>query len=239
MLSLAAGPAAADTIYRIDFQPNASFVGRAPVDFTGVESQASAADSAFGSDGVNTWNYLTLAPDPTYTANPSFNNLVTSLGAASAVGISFTGSLGSADDVPIDNSGSDGLENDYLVFDAGNASSSLTYTISGLPDSTAVTLYLYAPNFSSPRGYSLSVNGTSVNVLNSANAIVTVDTSASGTIAGTLDNLGHEGDFSGLQIDVSSSSAVPEPATWLFCGGGLLALALCWRRAGSGGPKRI
>src|SRR5436305_843262 len=94
-------------VIRVDFQPNAPFNVGPPINFTGVESKAAAANAAFGSDGVNTWNYLTVnvsngGNNPTVpSVNPSFVGLLDSTGAATSVGLSFTGNLLGADDQPI------------------------------------------------------------------------------------------------------------------------------------------
>jgi hypothetical protein len=214
-------------VISIDFQPNAPFGPNAPVDFTGVESQAATANPVFGNSNI--WNYLAIAPATTQTVNPSFSSLVNSAGVGTTVGLSFTGSLTAADDAPIDNSGSDGLENDYLLVNAAGASSSATYTITGLPANTSVTLYLYAPNFgashSQVRGDSFTVNGTPVTIAATGStddtALLTVTTDPSGDISGTwAANGSHEGDWSGMQL----AYVVPEPGAALLALLGLSSL---------------
>jgi uncharacterized protein (TIGR03437 family) len=197
----------AQEVIRVDFQPNAPFSGRPPVNFTGVESQAAAASPLFGTDGSNTWNYLSVAPGVLVT-NPSFSNLVDSTGATTNVGIAFTGVLFAADDNPIDNNASDGVENDYFAIGA----TPLSYVISGLPPNVQVTMYLYAPNFvlydsgnpvgQPSRAYTLTANGTTINVPSGPddNALATVTTDGSGNISGTWSTAGNEGDWSGFQL---------------------------------------
>ncbi len=129
-------------LIRVQMEPNAPFSGRTPLQFTGVESAAAGANPAFGSDGSNTWNYLTVAPSAE-TVNPSFDNLVDSAGSATDVSISFTGDVDSANDSPLDNNDSDALDNDYFLI----TTNTVDYTISGLPADTEVALYLYSPNF--------------------------------------------------------------------------------------------
>jgi len=226
----AVAPPAGAAVISVDFQPNSYFAGRAPVDFTGVESQAAAADPVFYASDI--WNHLSIAPDPTFTPNPSFSGLVDSAGNATSVGISFTGTVGSADDVPIDNSGSDAVENDYILIAPANT---VGYVISGLPADTSVALYLYAPNFGLPsgfnsltsRGYQFTANGNTITVNSgpSGNALAFVTTDAGGDISGVWSSGSNEGDLSGLQI------ATPEPSSVTLAAGGiLLALGGLLRR---------
>ena len=232
LIVLGSGMAARADVIRVDFQPNSAFSGRAPVNFNGVEAQAAAANPVFGSNGSNTWNYLSLAPYPTTTSNPSFSNLVNSAGAATTVGISFTGALSAADDSPIDNVGSDGVENDYFFIDAGSASATALYTITGLPANTQVALYLYSPNFRwfdsvnsvnrPSRAYTLTASGQTISVPSGTgtgnNALAFVQTNVLGQIVGTWSTAGNEGDWSGFQIAFSPATPAPEPAsTSLLC----------------------
>ena len=233
VLAALTAPARAGTIISVNFQPNAPFDGRAPVSFTGVESQAAAADPAFGASDI--WNDLSIAPDPTHTTNPSFSGLVDSTGATTGVGISFTGTIGSADDVPIDNSGSNAVENEYFLIWTGVTSTTAGYAINGLPADTQVALYLYAPNFTQygSRGYYLTANGSMITVPSgpSDNALAFVTTDASGDISGVWSTPpGLEGDFSGFQIAYSTGSAAPEPATFTLLGAALAGLGLLRRR---------
>lgn len=204
----------AQEVIRVQFEPNAAFSGRAPINFTGVESAAAAAYAAFGSSGSNTWNYCTIQP-AVATANPMCSNLVNSSGTPTGVSIQFTGNIEAANDNPVDTTGSDALENDYFLIDAGPASTTAQFKITGLPASRTVYLYLYAPNFSNnnsanptgqpSRGYTLTfTNGTTINVSSGSNdnALATVTTDSSGTISGTWSTAGNEGDWSGLQIAI-------------------------------------
>jgi hypothetical protein len=150
-------------------EPSAPFAGRAPIDFTGVESAAAANNPIFGSNGSNTWNHLSIAPGPAPT-NPSFSNFVDSAGNPTSVGISFTGSVASANDTPVDTKDSDALENDYFL----HFKNTVDYTISGLPADTLAAFYLYSPNFTHfdsgdptdepNRGFQLTANGSTIDV---------------------------------------------------------------------------
>jgi hypothetical protein len=227
-LAALSAPAQADIIYSVNFGPNAPFAGRAPVSFTGVESQAAAADSAFAASHI--WNNLTDAPDPTFTTNPSFSGLVDSTGAASGVGISFTGSIGAANDVPIDSSGSNAVENEYFLIGGTDTAS---YAITGLPANTRVALYLYAPNFTlydsgyptnkPSRGYQLTANGSVISVASGPNdnALAFLTTDASGDISGVWSSGVNEGDLSGLQL-AYGDTPVPEPSSVALAAGGIL-----------------
>jgi hypothetical protein len=234
--ALAFAAAANGAVIRVDMQPSTAFSGNAPVNFSGVESQAAAADSQFGSDGANIWNYLTEAPN-TGVYSASFDGLVDSTGAATSVNLSLNSANGffAADDTPIDNSGSDGVENDYF----GIISSTVNYTISGLPADTEVALYLYAPNFTHfdsgdptdqpSRGYQLTANGAAITVNSgsSNNALAFVTTDASGDISGVWSAPnGNEGDWSGFQLAFSSSPDAPEPSTGALIATGLVVLPL-------------
>lgn len=238
-LAAMTGSGRADLL-RVDMQPNAPFAGRPPVNFTGVESQAAAASPLFGSNGSNTWNYLTAPPSGSGTVtNPVFSNLVDSAGAATGVSLSFTGTFDAADDTPIDNSGSNAVENDYFLI---GGTTVIGYTISGLAANTREALYLYAPNFvhydsgypdnQPSRGYTLTANGETITVPSGPdnNALAYVTTDASGDISGTWSSpLLNEGDWSGFQL-ATVPTAAPEPASLPLLVGGLVALAAVARR---------
>jgi len=213
----AATSSAAATIISVNFQPNAPFAGRAPLSFTGVESQAAAACGVWSASNI--WNNLSIAPYPALTTNPSFSNLVNSTGAATGVGISFTGTISSANGAPLDNSGSDALENEYFLISPApglTISTSVGYTISGLPANTPVALIAYAPNFTPPSigGYQLTANGTVTAAFDGSNNItqIQVTSDASGAISGWWSNgtggIGApdmEMDFSGFQLAYPTS----------------------------------
>ena len=128
-LALAALPAQADVI-RISMQPSSAFGGRSPLDFTGVESAAAAADPLFGSNGSNTWNYITAPPSGTsQVTNPVYSGLLDSAGLTTGVSLSFTGTFDAASDNPLDNNGSNALQNEYFLI---GGSTVIDFTISGL-----------------------------------------------------------------------------------------------------------
>ncbi len=228
---------ATPTVIRADFQPATSFDGRPPVNFTGVESKAAAADPVFGSNGTNTWNHLSVndagtnggAPPVPLTVNPSFPNLLDSTGATTSVTLSFTGTVSGGDDSPTDSSGSDGLENDYFLINylqqGMTIAKSVNYTLSGLPANTTVALFFYVPNFahadsSNPndngdRGFILTANGQTINVNSGTynNALAYVTTDANGAISGTWTTAGNEGDWSGMQLAYPASQT-PAPSTF-------------------------
>lgn len=243
-----AGSASAEVI-RVDLQPSPAFANGSAVNFTGVETKAAAINPLFGSQGTNTWNYLTLPPYPTLTKSVAFLNLVDSTGLVTTVGFSIDGSISNsgisaADNAPIDNVGSDALENDYFLTLHKKA-----YTISGLPANTSVAFYTYAPNFvvnnseistSPSRGYLLTANGVMITVASgpSNDALAYVTTDATGAVSGiwSTPNDANEGDWSGFQV----AYTVPEPGSLELVAGSMLATAgIFWgRRSAAGRPPR-
>lgn len=234
LAALASASAAHATVISVDFQNLQPFAQRQAVNFNGVEAAAALADPIFA--GASTWNELALDAAPNSITDPSFTGLVDSTGAATSIGISFTGTVTSANDTPIDNVGSDAVDNDYFVNPLGT---SIAYSISGLDPDTLVALYLYSPNFSHDdssndtgkpsRAYTLTANGTPIFVPSGTgtgnNALAYIMTDGNGDISGTWTTAGNEGDWSGFQIGYPVA-AVPLPAGAVLFGSGIGLLGL-------------
>jgi hypothetical protein len=216
------GSLRADTIISAQFQGTAS-----PVNFQGVEADAAAADAAFASS--NQWNHLQPGIMPFTTS------LITSTGANSGASFSTQFVFGY-------NAGSDNLPDTYFYQYSQNGLST-PFTISGLAPNENFTLFLYAYNSvhsTNDRGESFTVgsstfdsatgNAASLDPTHAVDGFITGVTDSNGTISGTWafdpSNSSGEIDWSGFQLDVSSTVAAPEPGTIVLLAGGLGFLIL-------------
>jgi hypothetical protein len=217
----------ADTIISAQFQGTNS-----PVDFQGVEADAAAADAAFANS--NQWNHL--QPNG---AQPFTTALITSTGENSGASFSTQFVYGY-------NAGSHNLPDDYFYQYVQNALST-PFTISGLAPNEDFTLFLYAynsVNSANDRGEIFTVgsstfdsatgNPASLDPTHAVDGFITGVTSSNGTISGTWafdpSNQTGEIDWSGFQLDVSSTVAAPEPGSIVLLAGGLGVMILGRRR---------
>lgn len=216
-------------VIRVDFQGNASGGGFGYLDFSGVEAKAAAANASFASDGVDTWNHLSLGSYPVYTINPSFSGLLASTGETTGVTFSLDGPNTMASDSPLDANGSNALQNDYLVIFNG---ATINYLISGLTPNTLVSFMNYTPTFGGGgRGIDLTANDTPIHIGIDDAVLTSILTSSTGTISGRFTTPNGEGNWSGFQL-AYATTAVPEPATWgmMVVGFGMIAGGLRRRR---------
>ncbi len=213
---------------------------------TGVYSGAAASysgnEGAYTGDGVvaPTWNVLTVANKGT---SGSMSSLVASDGTATTEAVSFSAS-GSYDSGYNQTSPNNSLLDGFLVTGG-------TVTLTGLTNNGNYQLYLYGQNggynnngatFSISTGTGTSATGSNAVTKNpsassgtfqeNANYVIfNATANASGTLginwaatAGTT-----EGDFNGLQV-ISTSAAVPEPASLGLLAAGAMGLLLVGRK---------
>jgi hypothetical protein len=186
---------------------------------SGPEVAATEANPLFGAADV--WNNLQFAF--ALTTNPSFN-LVDSTGAASGVNFSITGTVGAVDFWPWQ-SNPDPLRSSTIfwnswvngggAFGAGE-STSITWTLTGLPPATTFDLCVYGSFTDADRSFDMTIQGITLEIptFNIANQpppncvlFTNLVSEAHGTISGVAtgtagDNTmaANEANWSGFQL---------------------------------------
>ena len=208
-----AGGAHAATIISAQFGSTNRGVTLSP--YSGVEPDAAAADSQFGSS--NNWNLL-LAPFAS-SQSLSYPGLQDSMGADAGVTLDISHINGGYNH-------SASLPDTYIY----SIDSSQTFEFSGLAPDESFTLFLYVFNSGDERGAVFTIAGASFDSANGATSsedpaqavtgVLKGMTSSTGTITGTWSfgsqNTIDEIDWSGFQLAVDTPSSVPEPATLLL-----------------------
>jgi hypothetical protein len=196
--------------------------------------------------------YTGTGVDPLQTTATAFNFLKSNgTSVSSATVVDTTPTDGANYTVSVTTSSFAGLNNTGFALTAANngnlfngyasepGTGTGTFSISGLADSAAFTIYVFseagnANSVGSPRPatFALSsvnggltaaatgVQGNGAFTLGANYAVLTGTTSATGTIAGTFYSTTGTGeaDFNGFQLDVPVST--PEPSTWAMLLGG-------------------
>lgn len=143
-------PPAANQLWSVDIQGdgvNAAGGQPAPTTFSGAEPVA-----GFG----NVWNsflvasYTGLASPSGTSTNPALANLKNSAGTTTTVGFDMTGMVSGFNNA-VGAAGSNALNADYLFLAAGNAGSSITWKLTGIPTGQTYSMYFYGSAIRSVR----------------------------------------------------------------------------------------
>jgi hypothetical protein len=206
-----------DLLVSVTFKTNNPFGNSPPM--SGPEPAATDANPLFST--ANVWNNLPLAYSQ--TTDPSWTNLVDSTGADSGITLSITGTVIAIDLTPwIPNP--DPLRSAFMAWNSwtngGGAfgpgeSTSITWTLTGLPVSTTFDICVYGSVADLDRSFDMTIQNTTMSVptFNSANSpqpncvlFTNVMSDNHGTISGVASGVGesldavNEANWSGFQL---------------------------------------
>ena len=204
-------PPAANQLWSVDIQGdgvNAAGGQPAPTTFSGAEPVA-----GFG----NVWNsflvasYTGLASPSGTSTNPALANLKNSAGTTTTVGFDMTGMVSGFNNA-VGAAGSNALNADYLFLAAGNAGSSITWKLTGIPTGQTYSMYFYGSAIRSVRiKVDVDGNGSTLNdayqTVPAGGALLVngIIPTGTGRINGLADTPGGEVNWSGFQVFVPST----------------------------------
>ena len=180
----------------------------APTTFSGAEPVA-----GFG----NVWNsflvasYTGLASPSGTSTNPALANLKKSAGTTTTVGFDMSGMVSGFNNAG-GAAGSTALNADYLFLAAGNAGSSITWKLTGIPTGQTYSMYFYGSAIRSVRiKVDVDGNGSTLNdayqTVPAGGALLVngIIPTGTGRINGLADTPGGEVNWSGFQVFVPST----------------------------------
>lgn len=198
-------PPAATELWSLDIQGDGTGGGQVPPTVMSVAEPT----SGFG----NVWNALTVPGHPGTVANPSIASLKDSAGNVTGVGFSITGTVSGYSYSPPTPPAA--LYNDYLFVNAGGASASITWQLTGLNPAKTYSLWVYGGNL---RGIRINVdrnaNGlgddTAVTAPTGGGVLISgITPTVAGVINGNANTASGEGNWGGLQLFVPGASGPP------------------------------
>ena len=216
-------------------------------DFSGIETDAAAADAAFLS--ANVWNPLRVSDfgDPP-TTDPVFNALKDSAGNATGVSFSISGSVNGFDFVSFYNASPvDALRHDMFFFVGRDTTPVINWAIAGLVANAEYRFYAYGARADQSRLFDMLVDTDGDDLLTDETSkalgstgtdmqhyqdayFASVFADANGVIHGQgTGRESIEANWSGFQL-AQVVATVPEPAILALLGLGLAGLGFSRRK---------